>query len=222
MERIVRDFGDLSEIEADSVELRLGVHDAGEMLEIAASAERGAASARGITLEVTRPAEPLPVRWDRDRILRALAHVIDNAIRFAPDGSTVSLAVSSAKNDQICFRVTDHGLGLSAETKEHLYDRQWLAKRAERVGAGLGLAIVRGFLTAHDGQVDLDSHDGETTATLLLPREPVLSTTRSVESEPERDPAGQPSRPLSGSGSVSGIVPAGSRARGDARNDRGP
>jgi len=170
MERLVRDFGDLSEIEGDAVELRVGVHDAGLMLEMAAEGARQNALARNVQITIAKPESPPLLRCDRDRILRALGHVIDNAVRFSPDGDTVALSVDEVDGN-VRFRVTDHGPGLSDETLANLYDRMWHARRADRVGAGLGLAIVRGFLVAHGGTVNVDSKPGETTFTLMLPKD---------------------------------------------------
>ena len=171
MERLVRDFGDLSEIEGNAVELRMGIHDAGEMLEMVAESARSGGLARNVVIQVKRPPEPLPLRCDRDRFLRAIGHVIDNAVRFSPDGSTVSTTVDE-QNGEVRYTVIDRGPGLSEETLAHLYDRTWHSKRADRVGAGLGLAIVRGILQAHGGRVEVESKPGEpTTFRLALPKD---------------------------------------------------
>jgi signal transduction histidine kinase len=170
MERLIRNFADLSEIESDAVSLRLGTHDAGEMAELAASATAEAALARSIVLDVKRAAPRVTMTCDRERILRALGHVLENAIQAAPEGSTVTIAVASNGEDA-CFAVTDRGEGLSPQVRRNLYDRSWHAKRANRAGAGFGLAIVRGFLAAHGGRLSVDSRPGgETTFSLSTPR----------------------------------------------------
>lgn len=170
MERLVRNFADLSEIEGDAVNLRLGAHDAGEMVELALEAARPAAEARGVTLEMDRPATNVSVECDREHILRALHQLVDNAVKSAPERSTVTLAVQ-ASGDDVVFCVIDHGKGLDAATKKNLFDRQWHAKRASRVGSGFGLAIARGFARAHGGDVAVDSKKGRTVAKLSLPRQ---------------------------------------------------
>jgi two-component system sensor histidine kinase KdpD len=169
MDRLVRDLGDLSEIEAGAVVLRTGVHDAREMVEIAAEAARPAAAARSVELVVSGSDAPVVLRCDRERILRALAHLLDNATHFAPEGSAIELAVRE-HDGEVRLSVTDRGAGLSADTLEHLYDRTWHSKRAERTGAGLGLGIVRGFVEAHGGRVEVDPTPGATMFTLVLPK----------------------------------------------------
>ncbi len=169
MERLIRDFADLSEIEGDAVELRLGVHDAGEMLDFAREALNELAASRDVTIEVDKPEHPVVLTCDRERVLRLLHHLLDNALKFAPPKSKVTLAVRR-DNGTATFSVIDHGTGLSKEVKKNLFDRQWHARRANRVGAGLGLAIARGFAEAHDGSLHVESRPGEeTTFTFTLP-----------------------------------------------------
>lgn len=176
MERLIGNFGDLSEIEGESVALRLGSHDAGEMAEIAANAMADAARARSVVLEVRKAAPPVTMTCDRDRILRALGHVVENAIKAATEGSAVTIAVAVHDGD-VSISVTDRGAGLSPQVRKNLYDRHWHAKRANRGGAGLGLAIARGFLAAHGGRISVESHPGrETTFTLTAPKAGPAST----------------------------------------------
>lgn len=172
MERLIRNFADLSEIESNTIALRLGLHDASEMLELAAAAATDAARARSVTVEVVKPESPITMRCDRDRLLRAIGHVVENGVKLAPAGSTVTLAVKSSMRDaSVAFSITDRGPGLSPQVRRNLFDRHWHAKRANRVGAGFGLAITRGFIAAHGGRLLVESRPHEiTTFTLMLPR----------------------------------------------------
>jgi len=171
MERLIRNFADLSAIEADALELRLGVHDLGEMLELAAEAQREPANARTVTLEVQKPSEQVTMRCDRDRLLRAYGHLVENAVKAAPEGSTVTLT-ATPRDGSVALSVIDRGPGLSPQVKRNLFDRHWHAKRANRVGAGFGLAIARGFATAHGGKLVVDSRPGGATSfTVVVPKD---------------------------------------------------
>lgn len=178
MERLVRDFADLSEIEADAVVLRSGIHDATHMLSLAAEQLRARAVARGVDVALSLPTsesahrssvDPLLLRCDDERLLRALGHLVDNAIRFAPEGTAVQLSVEQDAGE-VRFLITDRGPGIPEETLANLYDRGWHGRRAERVGAGLGLAIARGIVTAHAGRIDVETEPGRTVFALVIPR----------------------------------------------------
>lgn len=162
MDRLVRNFADFSEIEDGALDLRTGKHDAREVGEIAAGAARARAAERGVAIEVGAPEAPLVVECDRERVLRAIGHLVDNAVAHAPDGSVVTVALA-AEGDHVAFRVTDRGPGPSEEARRHLFERH---------GKSLGLAIVRGFAEAHGGSIALEPRREETTTfALRIPRE---------------------------------------------------
>jgi signal transduction histidine kinase len=171
MERLVRNFADLSEIEGNGVVLRLGVHDVGEMLELTAEGAEENAHGRRVTIEVDKPERGVTVRCDRERVLRALEHLVENALKFAPEGSAIALS-AVRRDGEVVFQVTDHGPGLEPDVKKNLFRREFHAERAKRVGAGFGLAIARGFAAAHGGRVEVASEPGTSTiATFAIPAE---------------------------------------------------
>jgi two-component system sensor histidine kinase BaeS len=190
MERLVRDFGDLAEIEEGNIALRYAVATPEELLEVAAEAARAASNGRRVSIVVApRPTPLAPLRCDRERILRALAHLLGNAVRCAPDDSEITLDAGE-ENGLVRLRVTDHGPGLSDETLAHLYDRNWHAARSGRAGAGLGLAIAHGFVLAHGGSIEVTTGSGApTTFSLLIPREAPRE-----EREPVKPPATRTAR----------------------------
>ncbi len=141
------------------------------MLELAAEAAREAARARSVNIEVVKPETPISMHCDRDRLLRSIGHVVENAVKLAPEGSTVTLTVA-LRDSAVAFAIIDRGPGLSPQVRRNLFDRQWHAKRASRVGAGFGLAIARGFVAAHGGRLLVDSKPNElTTFTLIIPKD---------------------------------------------------
>jgi len=166
MERLIRNFGDLSAIEADAVELRRGAHDVGAILERAANDVKERAATKSVTVQITKPGVPLTIACDHDRLVRALGHLLDNAIEATPERSTVALA-AEPRGDGLAFTVVDRGEGPAEDVRAHLFDRPWLTQRAGRVGAAFGLAIARGFARAHGGDLALTSAPGAPTTFTL-------------------------------------------------------
>jgi signal transduction histidine kinase len=102
------------------------------------------------------------VRADRIRVSQIVGNLIGNAIKFTPRGGHITVGVAP-RNGEALFSVTDTGPGISAESLSHIFDRFWQANRAERRGAGLGLAICKGLVEAHGGRIWVESALGRGT-----------------------------------------------------------
>jgi signal transduction histidine kinase len=119
------------------------------------------AAARNIVLD--RVIDPdVVVTGDRDALKRAVANLLENAVRLAPRGSRIRLATGS-EGDRAWIAVTDEGPGIAPEDQPHVFDRFWRADKARSRadgGTGLGLAIVRQIAESHGGEVRLQSKVG--------------------------------------------------------------
>jgi len=116
---------------------------------------RAQAGSRGITLEAVRPSVAAPIRADPVRLAQVLGNYLSNALRYAPDGSTVHVVVSR-EGGQVLISVRDEGPGLSAEQAAHVFERFYrvdASRSRAQGGAGIGLAIVRALAEAMDGRV---------------------------------------------------------------------
>src|SRR5690606_25084713 len=96
---------------------------------------------------------------DRDRIDQVLANLIGNAVRFTPEGGHIRVS-AERDGERVRFAVADTGAGISAADLPHVFDRFWQAQRSRQGGAGLGLAIARGIVTAHGGEMWVESEQG--------------------------------------------------------------
>jgi signal transduction histidine kinase len=134
---------------------------------------------------------PLPEVWvagDRDDLRRALWNLVDNALKYTPEG-WVELGLE-ARERRAALRVADSGIGISEEHLGHVFDRFWRAPSVRgTAGSGLGLAITRWVAELHGGTVTVRSTLGEGTVfTLELPTSPPPPRRRARR---ERDQAGQ-------------------------------
>jgi signal transduction histidine kinase len=146
------------------VDLGLAMAEASE--EFVAPAET-----RGITLD--RAIAPgITVIGDRDALRRAVANLLENAVRLAPAGSRVRLAVGSERG-MAWVAVSDEGPGIRPEDQPKVFDRFWRADKARSRadgGTGLGLSIVKQIAESHGGEVQLQSRVGVgSTFTIWLP-----------------------------------------------------
>ena len=107
--------------------------------------------------------EPLPVVMaDPRRIVQVLVNLISNAIRYGPEMGEVTLSVSVHK-DQVTVQVADRGPGISGEQRELLFRRfeyPAAAGTQSKVGAGLGLSVVKAIVEAHGGRTGMDDRPG--------------------------------------------------------------
>ncbi len=101
------------------------------------------------------------VEGDELRLRQVVVNVIDNAIKYTPEGGTIALAVRSEKQKAV-MEVSDTGIGISPEARSKVFDRFFRAEeaRANRTpGSGLGLSIVKTIIEAHGGSVSIESNE---------------------------------------------------------------
>jgi signal transduction histidine kinase len=172
MERMLGDFLDIARIEAGQLELRVEEHDAGML--VAEVAELFQATSRDHHVEVRLPAHPVPIHCDHLRIEQVITNLISNAIKYSPTGSPIEVGLVP-RTDEIELRVTDHGVGISAEDRAHLFEPfRRLRVSAQGVpGMGLGLYAVHKIVEAHGGRITVESAPGAgSTFRVWLPRSP--------------------------------------------------
>jgi signal transduction histidine kinase len=118
------------------------------------------------SIELIAPAQPVHIHGAHDYLVRALRNIIENALRHTPEGTTVSIAVTS---NPPSLSVTDHGPGIRAEQREAIFSRFWQGGRDQKGGAGLGLDIVARTMAAHGGTISVsDAPAGGAVFTMLF------------------------------------------------------
>lgn len=111
--------------------------------------------------------EPVTMTGNSDRLRQLLSNLLTNAIKFTPDGGSVSLSIFSEKNNAI-IEVSDTGIGINETDLTRIFDRFFQADSArvhrhEFDGAGLGLSIARWIVDIHQGKIEVNSEVGEGT-----------------------------------------------------------
>ena len=131
--------------------------------------------AKQIGVDVQVPDE-LTLVADFDKILQALRNLLENALRYSPEGGQVSIS-GRQLTDMVEISVTNSGEGIAAADLPYIFERFFRADRSrsrEHGGAGIGLAIVKQLVVAHGGQVGAESRSGLTRIWLRIPASPPI------------------------------------------------
>ncbi len=131
----------------------------------------GAAMVRGITVSVNVSGEPYVVRGDANRLYRSILNLIENALKYSPDGTLVQVSLSFDE-DAARVSVRDNGPGIAQTDLPHIFDRYFRgeASLSNQPGIGLGLALVQAAAKAHGGTVTARNADsGGAELTIVLP-----------------------------------------------------
>jgi signal transduction histidine kinase len=172
--RLVQSLGDLATLDEPEFKLRTELVDAGELLEDIAQRFAGRAAAQGVALSAAPPAPaaaPPRAALDVELFERAVANLVDNALKHSGAGTAVTLA-AIVHDGWLEVSVSDTGPGIAAADLPHLFDRFYQSRRgvapATGVGGkGLGLAIVKRIAELHGGQAMVESTVGTGTRVLL-------------------------------------------------------
>ena len=171
--RMVNDLLVLTRADAGALRLDQQLLDLGELARARCEHLAPLAALRRVHLQ-SRTGNPgaLCTRGDPDRLAQVCDNLLDNAIRYAPEGSVVTVDVRGA-GDRVACAVSDCGPGISAQHLPLIFERFYRADASRdrhQGGAGLGLAIARALVQAHGGSIDGQSVEGQgTTITFWLP-----------------------------------------------------
>ncbi len=139
-----------------------------EMSELYASRAEQA----GLTFDLALPEMPITVQGDEQQLRRALGNLLDNSIKFTPEGGAVSVGLRRERGWAELW-VEDTGIGIPADDLPHIFSRFHRGRNAAAYpGSGLGLAIVRAIGEGHGGAAAAESTESGARFTLRLPHEP--------------------------------------------------
>jgi two-component system sensor histidine kinase KdpD len=162
LKRLVENLLDLSRLQSRAGEARPELWTADELIAQAIDELGGTEQ-----VVVTVPQESPPVRVDATQIQRALVNLLENSLRLSPAGEPVHVRVTATRKE-VLIRVTDRGPGIPPDEHERVFEPfHRIAGRPDEPGAGLGLAIARGFARANGGRLWLESREGQGASLVL-------------------------------------------------------
>jgi two-component system, OmpR family, phosphate regulon sensor histidine kinase PhoR len=171
---LIEDLLDLASVEQGEARLRIGRVTVAEVVAHAEATLRPSALRRSQALRAEVPAGLPAVLADRDRLAQVLINLVDNAIKFTPDGGRI-LIRAAAENGRIVLSVSDTGIGIPPGELGRIFERFYRVDRSrdrKEGGTGLGLAIAKHLTQAMGGTIEAHSAPGAgTTFRISLPPE---------------------------------------------------
>lgn len=166
--RLVSQLLDITRLDGGKLTLERRTADLRQLAEQAVAGARSRTEQHTITL--TAP-ESLPADVDALRLDQVLTNLLDNAIKYSPDGGQIEVSVSHPEAGAAQLSVRDHGLGIPPEQREHIFERFYQAhSMSSRSGLGLGLYICRQIVELHGGRIWAEfPEDGGTRFSVVVP-----------------------------------------------------
>ncbi len=162
---LVEELLDLSKMQAGLVSLEKKKEDIREVVNSAIKGVGPIASAKKVNIVSEYPNEGLEIEIDRKRLERALVNLLDNALTFTEPGKDIKVLVrkqDGKKNGQLQIIVVDAGPGINMEEQKQVFEKFYQSRVTPRQsGSGLGLTIARQIVTAHGGEIWIESPPGK-------------------------------------------------------------
>ncbi|MFL5555335.1 MAG: PAS domain S-box protein [Gemmatimonadaceae bacterium] len=159
MNRMIQDLLDVKRMESGRLTIELKPEEPGSLINDTVDMLRPLAAGTGIMLDTALDDDLPCVVADAARIQQVLSNLVGNAVKFTPRNGRIT--VSAERIDgEVRFGVIDTGPGIPAEQVPHIFGRFWQARASDRRGIGLGLAIAKGIVEAHNGRIWVESHVG--------------------------------------------------------------
>jgi len=171
LERLAQDLSELSHIEAGDLSLERAEIELRRLVEDLCEDFRDRASQKQLRFVVT--GERVRIHGDAMRLQQAFANLLDNAIKYGGEGTSIDIDVSSTP-DRGIVRITDHGEGIPPEERDRIFRRFYRIDKSrsqEIAGSGLGLAITKHLILQHRGNIEVaGAEGGGATFVVTLPK----------------------------------------------------
>ncbi len=162
LDRLIGEAVEMAEIDANVVQVHLVQQHTRTLLEHAVEQMQSALALHRVDIDVEEPDKPA---WFDPHLLgRVLRHLLENAARYSPEGSRIALR-SRRTLDRLEFEVEDNGQGIDSVDLPLIFEKFYRGRKGptKGQGTGMGLAIARAILLAHDGSIDVESTPGQGT-----------------------------------------------------------
>jgi PAS domain S-box-containing protein len=160
---IVDQLLNVARLDSGDLQVELGRIDLNAVVSEIVATVKGSEVLNGHSFEIDLPDEPLAAEADPDKVRQVFNILVENALRYSPDGGTVTVG-ARRHDDRVEVRVVDQGIGIPLAERDRIFRKFYRAESAARDGAagtGLGLFIAKELVTAMGGRIWVDSTEGE-------------------------------------------------------------
>jgi signal transduction histidine kinase len=161
MTQLIADLLDLGKIEA-GLEMEMTPCDLEYIIDLIVTSLQGWAERKGIELRVELPENVPTVRGNSTRLCQVLTNLVDNALKYTPEGGTVTVELG-VENSLVTVSVKDTGIGIGPDDLHNIFDKFYRVETEETrdiAGTGLGLAIAKSVVEMHSGRIWAESEPG--------------------------------------------------------------
>lgn len=153
LQKLITELFELARLENDDAALHFESFSISELAHDVSQKFKLNAEKKGITLETKIPERPVFVSADIGLIQRVLENLIDNAIKYTPEGGEVEVALNVGEKT-VATIIKDSGQGISEQDAQHIFERFYrIEKHRDQDGSGLGLAIVKRIMQLHNSSI---------------------------------------------------------------------
>ena len=159
---LTQDLLTLNEFDRNEMILDKTEFDIQQMIKNTAASFEGTCTSKRISIELLLLAGNILVYADRRKIQQVLYNLIDNAIKFSGNDSSITIEVTE-KNEKVFVSVKDTGIGIPKDSQNKIFERFYktdLSRGKDKKGSGLGLSIVKEIIQAHDENINVISTEG--------------------------------------------------------------
>jgi DNA-binding response OmpR family regulator/two-component sensor histidine kinase len=183
--KLINQLLDLAKLESGTLKVEKTDGEVYSFVRGVAGSFESMARQKGVDLKIETPEGTLPARFDKDKVETVLINLINNAIKFTPQGGQVVVkamtgnftAEAQRRGGSLSLVISDTGIGIPPEHQSKIFERFHQVSEAHKeVGTGIGLALVKELITLMGGEIGVKSEQGKGSAfTVTLPLEPASS-----------------------------------------------
>jgi signal transduction histidine kinase len=170
---LINDILELAKIDAGRLELERAAVDIDSLCRASLDLVRAQAQAKALDLHYQAPPQPVSAQGDTRRLRQILVNLLGNAVKFTPNGGTVTLEINTEQDGSLRLSVLDTGIGISEQDLPRLFQPfmqldSGITRKYQ--GTGLGLALSQRFAQLHGGHLEVESQPGQGSRfSLVLP-----------------------------------------------------